>query len=165
MHTNFKHFHPTSKTIIFPGDRELILQEQDFIEKEMTKFLSQWKSHGKELYASCKVLNKIFIVIVIDETFEQASGCSKDSLSHKIKELGEKLNIDFFNNGNIIYLEEEKLKIIKFHNIKEAVKSKILTNNTKIFTFVDTLKDLEDKWLIQADQSWLNKYFKNKELA
>ena len=165
MNTVFKELTDNSKVLIFPGNRILNSDEKEFLRKSINKFLSQWKSHGKQMRAYCEVLYSIFIVIGIDENYGEGSGCSKDALGHKIKQLGQELNVDFFKNGNLIFFQGEEIEVVPFEGIKEAVKNNKIQNNTPVFNYVETNKDFKERWLIPAESSWLKSYLNIKDLV
>src|SRR5690606_28139791 len=115
---------------------------------------------------SFEVFKNFFIVIGVDLSVTSPSGCSIDSLTQRIKEIGNSINIDFFNNSNIAILDDsDKIRIINFKNVKQAIAESQITNNTKIFTVISNVSDIEDRWIVDAGNSWLKRYFNNHEVV
>lgn len=86
-----------AKIWIYPSNKELSEEEQNIIQKEIAHFTANWDSHGEKLYAHSKIIDNHFVVIGLKPTESAICGGAIDSSFRFMKELGEKLNIDFFN--------------------------------------------------------------------
>ncbi|EPR65952.1 hypothetical protein ADICYQ_5097 [Cyclobacterium qasimii M12-11B] len=103
-----------------------------------------------------------FIILSVDQSQMGASGCSIDSSVRVIREIEVKLNINLLDSGKVAYLEGENVKVAFLPEIKNHVVEGSLKSNSKMFNpSVNKIADLNDKWLIEAEKSWLKKYFAN----
>ena len=73
-----------------------------------------------------------------------------------------KLNINLLDSGKVAYLEGENVRVAFLPDIKKHVVEGSLQSNSKMFNpSVSKIADLNDQWLIEANKSWLKKYFAN----
>lgn len=84
---------------LFSNDEVLILSE------EINKFMGTWSAHNKKLKSSGIILFNQMLLVVVDEDFEHASGCSIDSSVRFVKEMGVKYKVDFFNRMFVLALD------------------------------------------------------------
>ena len=111
------------------------------------EWIEEWAAHGNELKATGAILYDRFLVLVVDETHEGASGCSIDSSVKFIKELGAKLNIDFFNRLNLVIEENDELT---YCHISELAKHP----NAFVFNpMVTNLGELRSSWRQKSVES------------
>lgn len=133
-----------SKVWIYQSQVELSSELQEAIQKQMNAFVESWAAHGAGLFARAIILEDYFLVFAVDESKAKASGCSIDSSVRFVKELGNKLHIDFFNRLNVLVEKQGEKEIIPYH---EAIE---LTNGVKFNVLADNLGDLNRFWRIQS---------------
>lgn len=145
-----------SRLWIFQADRFMTETEVATINGSLKEFVQGWASHGNELYGDFKVENELFILVAADESKSPTSGCSIDALTRKIKELGEQLNIDFFNRLNIAYEEPStEIKVISMLEFKNLMSSDTITRQTTVYNnLVETVADLDSNWRTTVGESW-----------
>jgi hypothetical protein len=132
----FESFSSDSKVWIFQSNRNFTYQEIDFIQSELTLFLSHWNAHGKDLLADFLIIENNFIVVAVDETKSLVSGCSIDKLVHQIKKIGIDLKINFFNRLSVLIKKDDELKRIQFSDLKDYEDWSIFnTSITEIIVF------------------------------
>ena len=93
-----------SKIFIFQADQLLSDADVLYIEQQLTSFLPTWATHGEKLTADFEVIDNLFIIIGNNENLVTTSGCSKDSLTHQIKAIGDHLKVDFFKNCLVTFV-------------------------------------------------------------
>lgn len=138
----FESFPENSRVWVYTANRFLTEQDKRFIQSNLNNFLSQWKTHGTELYADAAILHDSFVVITVNESKVPSSGCSVDSSVRFMKGLGKELNIDFFNRLSVIIKKNDELKRIHYNDISEYPEWKLFN------PIVGTLSDLRENWLI-----------------
>lgn len=97
---------------VYLAARPLTKSEAEAVTSDLNMFLSGWAAHGKPLSSHAIVLHDVAIVIEVDEDFEEASGCSIDKLTHFIKNLSDKLDLDLFNRRRVVVLADGKTPVI-----------------------------------------------------
>lgn len=147
---------PHSRIWIFQADRELTDAEIEHVRSEMKQFLPGWAAHGNELYGDFAVEYKLFLLVGVDEKRAPASGCSIDALTHKIQDIGQKIEVDFFNRLNIAYEDPSTaIHMVNMAEFKELIKKSEVNESTTVYNnLIETVGDLEDKWRTKLGQSW-----------
>lgn len=147
---------PHSKLWIYQADKKISEADKILITSEMKEFISQWASHGNELFGDAKIEFDYFLLVGADESKSPTSGCSIDSLTRKVKEIGEKYKIDFFNRLNIAYEDEAtNIHLIGLGDFKKLMQKDQITGQTTVYNnLVDTVQDLDDNWRTKVSNSW-----------
>lgn len=156
MNQPLAHLASHARIWIFQSDRFLNAQECVVIDKTMHEFIPNWASHGNDLYGGFALEKALFLVVGVDEAKSPASGCSIDSLTHVVKGLGEKLNVNFFNRLAIAYeTNQGKLEIVSISDFKRMVTENLVNQDTIVFNnLVNTRADFDTKWRTSVKNSW-----------
>lgn len=144
----FESLAPNSKVWIYTADRLLTEADQKVIADAMSLFLPQWAAHGNSLFGDYSVEHDCFLILVVDESQAAgASGCSIDTSVRFIKDLGARLNVDFFNRLNMVIEENDVLSTVHISELKDhpaaAVFNPMITN----------LADLRENWKVKVTES------------
>ena len=152
MFLNYSKIPKSSKVWIFQADRKFSKIDKEIISSRITNFVSHWETHNRPVYSSFKLFN-YFLCIFVDESNYVTSGCSIDSLVKEVKSIGLKLKLDFFNRQNIVYNDNGKEAITSIEKFKDLKK-----NNHKVYNnLILTKFDFENSWLVNVNDSWLNR--------
>lgn len=156
MNTSLTYLSEHSRVWIFQANRFLNDSEIALIKKTMNDFIPNWASHGNELYGGFECLNNLFLVVAVDESKSPASGCSIDSLTRVIKDLGAQLNIDFFNRLNIAYENENnQLELVSMNDFKRLYLAGNVTSDTIVFNnLVQNRGEFNSNWRTSVKNSW-----------
>lgn len=159
--------HPhTSRVWIFQSDKGLNTSEITIIENRISLFLNSWKSHGQQMKAEYKIMYNQFVILVLDKSFADVSGCGIDSLVHELKSCQQIIGNDFFNNGNVAFLKSNEVFILNHLAIKKAIEDGIIGFDNMIFiNTIITLEELNSNWLVSVEESWVSKFFNSKSLS
>ena len=145
---------------IYQASRALNEREVDFVKHHTSQFLSQWQAHGQGLKASFTVEYAQFLIISVDESFSQASGCSIDSSVHLIKALESELNVSFMTTSQVAFLIDDQVALFPFNTLKSRVQENLISPSTMIFdNTVKNIGELRAKWLVPSQSSWVNRFF------
>jgi hypothetical protein len=98
----FPEFNPQSKVWVYTANRKLNDSEQRFVLDEMKIFTESWAAHGSGLKADGVLEHGQFVILAVDESNVNASGCSIDSSVKFIKAIGQELKVDFFDRLNLV---------------------------------------------------------------
>lgn len=143
----FDRFPSDSQVWIYGSNRFFTESEKNFIDNELKQFVANWAAHGSELFADATVLHNNFVIIVADENKVKASGCSIDSSTRFIKELGKALNIDFFDRLSILIEKEGEFKRVHFNDLSKHPDWNVFD------PMIKTLQDLRENWVKPVNQS------------
>ena len=143
-----------SRVWVYQSDRGLSDKEVVFIQQKLFTFCKDWKSHQAHLKSSYKVLHNRFIILLVDEQEQNASGCSIDSSVKVIKEIETEFDIDFFNRTQIAFQQRGEIVTLSIPEFKKVVQTDTLVFNN----LVRTKADFEENWETVAKNSWHAKF-------
>jgi hypothetical protein len=124
----------------------------------MDDFVGAWKAHGAQLAAAYRLIADQFLIIAVDESQQQATGCSIDKSVHLLQEFGTKHDLDFFNRMLVHVMENGTFTSYSTAELKAAIAEGKIGPNTQIMnTTAATLKESGMGTLDLAD-SWAAKY-------
>ena len=143
----FSQFRPTSKVWVYTADRILTDAEQETIEKELKPFISSWAAHGDELYGDSIIHENRFVILAVDESSVTASGCSIDTSVKFMKELGNKIGVNFFDRMNLIVERDNNFKSVHISDLKEYLDWNVYN------PMVSNLNELRENWRVPVAAS------------
>lgn len=153
-------FADQSRVWIYQSSRLLGLSEALEVESRLEKFTSNWKTHGTPVKAAGYLFFGQFLILMADETTAGVSGCSTDSSIRFVKELETEFGINFFDRTTLAFVVNDKVERLPLNQLNYAISNKFITPNTLFFNnVVQTKKELEEKWILPAGESWLKSKF------
>jgi hypothetical protein len=93
----------TARIWIFGSDKPLTGAVVDTLLAEVDGYLDQWKAHGFPLRAARDWRDNRFLIIGIDPTVEQASGCSIDGLFRSLQQMQKSIGAQLVGGGRVFY--------------------------------------------------------------
>lgn len=130
-------------------------QEIDLIRRRGAEFLKDWTSHGAAMMAQMDVLHNRFVVLALDESAANASGCGIDKSVHFIKSIGAEINKDLFQRTTVFYKDSGEIKSSPIHEFWAMKKAEIIKDDTIVFdNTIQTLGELRNNWEIPFAKSW-----------
>jgi len=159
MYVNFDLLPDTSRVWIYQADREFNELEIDQISNKLYTFVTNWKRHGDDLQASFKIEYNQFIVLSVNEMYNDVSGCSIDASVHIIKDLENEFGLDLLNKMNISFKDGININTVSLKDFKEYVKQNKITANTVVFNnMINSKADFKSLWEVEASKSWHAKF-------
>ena len=159
MFVKFENLPTHSRVWIYQSDRKFTTQEEEFISEKAILFIDQWTKHGSDLQGSFEIKYNQFLVLAVDEGFNNVSGCSIDSSVRFVQEIEKLLRVDMMNKMNISYREGESINSVKMTIFKAYVKTNKITSKTIVFNnMVSTKQDLKTLWEVPLIKSWHKRF-------
>ncbi|APZ46591.1 ABC transporter ATPase [Polaribacter reichenbachii] len=159
MFTEYKNLPNNSRVWIYQSDREFTNKEVEFISTKTEEFINAWTRHGDDLKGSFTIKYNQFLVLAVDESFNNVSGCSIDSSVRFVQELEKELELDLMNKMNITFKDNEHINLVKLSDFQRFAAAKKITSETIVFNnMVDTKEDFENNWEVPAKQSWHKRF-------
>ncbi len=156
MYIPFENLADHSRIWIYQADRLLSADEIDDIQKSGRQFVTEWTAHQNTLHASFTVLHSLFLVLAVDESVNDASGCSIDKSVHFVQGMEKKWGVGFFNRLNVAYRCNEISDIKPLKEFISQYKELSSTTSLKVFNNLLTYKEeLHTKWLCDVGDSWI----------
>jgi hypothetical protein len=162
MYTDFDKLPDQARVWVYQANRPLTTGDVKTIEGALQPALNQWAAHGQPLLASMQVIDNRFVIVGVDEGYNLPSGCSIDASMRSLREIGQQLNVDFFDRSAAIRLADGTVSTFALPMLKAAVAEGVITPKSTILnTLVATKSEFLTGWHIQASDSWLKRYFKS----
>jgi hypothetical protein len=159
MFTEYKNLPNNSRVWIYQSDREFTSKEIEFISTKSVEFINTWTRHGDNLKGSFTIKYNQFLVLAVDESFNNVSGCSIDSSVRFVQLLEKELHLDLMDKMNITFKEGEDINLVKLPDFQRFAKERKITQETIVFNnMVNTKEDFENNWEIPAKQSWHKRF-------
>ena len=159
MFTEYTNLPANSRVWIYQSERQFTIEEVEYICAKAILFIDNWTRHGDDLKGSFTIEYNQFLILAVDETFNNVSGCSIDSSVRFIQELEKELKLDLMNKMNVSFKDGEDINIVKLSEFQEFAKEKKITATTVVFNnMVNTKEDFETKWEVTADKSWHKRF-------
>ncbi|MDP2540837.1 ABC transporter ATPase [Tenacibaculum discolor] len=155
MFTEYKKLPQNSRVWVYQSDREFTQEEIEFISAKALLFIDNWTRHGDDLKGSFTIKYNQFLILGVDENFNNVSGCSIDASVRFIQELEKELELDLMDKMNVSFKDGDNINIVKLPEFQNFAKEQKVTAETVVFNnMVNTKEDFEKKWEVSANESW-----------
>jgi hypothetical protein len=125
---------PTSRVWIYGAERAMTPEEVKIARNELQEYVKSWAAHQRQLVAGADILHDRFLVLAVDESAAEASGCSIDGSVRFIQDLGARLGIDFFNRMRFSYRDANgAIQTVSREEFKDLYQRGQLENETIVF--------------------------------
>lgn len=155
MVVEFNELPDDARVWIYQANRGFSQDELEEIKPKINQFLKQWTVHGKALKAGFEIRYKRFIILGLDESQANASGCSIDASVHFIQNLEQKYNVDLLDKMNVSFKNGEFVAHKPLLDFKKMVKQKAVSPQTIVFNnLVNTKQEYKEFWEVPMTESW-----------
>lgn len=152
-------FSPQSKVWIYQSSRPFSESEIKMLNEKLQAFAAQWTAHNQQLHAGAKVLEDRFILLMVDETNSEASGCSIDKSVHFMKELEKQMHISLFDRMLVNYRLGDSLQTTNLENLVALYNSGSVNGDTEVYNpLVQTKKELDESFVMPLNYSWVKQF-------
>jgi hypothetical protein len=166
MYLQFDNLPEHSRIWIYQASRTLNSAEVSIISDELSAFTNGWTAHGIPLRSSFDIRFNQFVILAADENVQEASGCSIDDSVRKVKELGQRINVDLFDRTCIAFLIDKDVITVPMNNLKGEYGRGVWQGSSLVFNNVITRKgELKTGWLVPAEITWLKRYLPSETIA
>lgn len=159
MFVDYNTLPDSARVWVYQSDRKFKQEELPIIQKEAEEFITNWTRHGDQLKGSYTVIHNQFLVLAIDESFANASGCSIDSSVRFVKKIESQLSVDLMNKLNISFKDGDNINIVSLSDFQEFAKQNKITPDTIVFNnMVQTKGEISNQWEVPAKDSWHERF-------
>ena len=159
MIVDFKTMPDDSRIWIYQSNRDFNESEIGIINDKTTSFLDNWQAHGKDLECSYSIIDKRFIIIAVNESFNPIGGCSIDFSLQLIKDISKTIGIDLLNRLVVNYKLDNRIESLSLSDLKNKIKDGDFSPETIIFnTAINSKSELLNNFEIDIKSSWLSKF-------
>ena len=124
----------------------------------MDEFVGGWKAHGAQLAAAYRIIADQFLIIAVDESQQQATGCSIDKSVHLLQEFGAKHHLDFFNRMLVHAQTGEGFTSYSTASLKAAIAEGRIDENTPVLHTTAATLGESGSGLIPLKESWAARF-------
>jgi chemotaxis regulatin CheY-phosphate phosphatase CheZ len=150
----------TSRVWVYQSNRIFTDSEVLELEEKLFNFKSNWEAHGTKLSSAIELYYKQFVVIFVDESFQEATGCSIDKSVSLMKSIERKFGVDVLDKMNLTYKDGKEVKNIKMAEFQGKAQSGEFTSEMTVFNnLVITKEEFLSSWETKAKNSWHNNLF------
>jgi len=159
MIVDFKNMPDDSRIWIYQSNRDFNELEIGIINDKTISFLDNWQAHGKDLECSYSIIDKRFIIIAVNESFNPIGGCSIDFSLQLIKDISNTIGIDLLNRLVVNLKIDNRLESLSLGDLKNKIKDGDFSPETIIFnTAINSKSELLNNFEIDIKSSWLSKF-------
>ncbi len=147
-----------ARTWVYAANRTLTGSEQQQMLETLSAFTTDWTAHNNSLKAEAAILYNQFVVVMVDEAFNEIGGCSIDKSIQLLKALGAQHGVDFFNRFLTYVLNENEVLMYTKQSLQEAISKGLVDQDTFVFNhLVQSKADLTNNWIQHLKQNWISK--------
>jgi len=159
MYTPYKNLSNNSRVWIYQSNREFTAKEIEFISTKAEEFINSWTRHGDDLKGSFTIKYNQFLVLAVDESFNNVSGCSIDASVHFIQALEKELQLNLMDKMNVTFKKGNHINLVRLSDFQKFAKEHKITQETIVFNnMVATKEDFENSWEVPAKDSWHKRF-------
>lgn len=159
MYTPYKNLPNNSRVWIYQSNREFTEKELEFISTKAEEFINSWTRHGDDLKGSYTIKYNQFLVLAVDESFNNVSGCSIDASIHFIQALERELQLNLMDKMNVTFKNGNHINLVRLSDFQKFAKEHKITQETIVFNnMVATKEDFENSWEVPAKESWHKRF-------
>ncbi len=156
-----------SRLWIFAADKPIDASRIAEFEQRLSGIVGVWQAHGKALAGGCEIRYGQFAFIAADENIEAPSGCSIDSLTHEIAQLGSEFGVNFLSGMRVFYRAGSAIGSVDRVKFRALVEKGEVALDTIVFN--NTLTSLSElragSWEVPASRSWHAQAFRFPAVA
>lgn len=154
--TAYEQLPDTTRMWIYQSNRPLTAAENNDIRQKLRQFASKWVSHNRALRAWGDVFHDRFVVLMVDESQADASGCSIDKSVYFLKELQATYGIDLFDRMRFSYEDAEgKVHTVDRDAFVRAYQDGDIDDQTLVFdTLVENKGHFQSAFRKPLKDSW-----------
>lgn len=155
MFVAFEQLPGSARVWIYQSSRPLTETERVSMQRDIRAFVEAWTAHNVSLLAYGDVWHERFVVLMADESHQEASGCSVDRSVHFLEDLEKKYSISLFDRKTVIIKNSDGLTTLLLDDLKNQVENGTIGLKTLVFdNLVNTKQKLVDGWVKPLENSW-----------
>jgi chemotaxis regulatin CheY-phosphate phosphatase CheZ len=159
MLVDFNTLPDESRIWIYQANRSFSEKEIEELNQRINQFIERWTAHGSDLESGYLIKYKRFIVIGLNQNFNNYSGCSIDASVHFIQQLEKDFSVDLLDKMNVSYKQGEFIAYKTLTDFRKMAKEKAVSKKTIVFNnLVTNIAEFKENWEVPASESWHNRF-------
>lgn len=156
MFITFEKLNPGSRLWVYQANRLLHPDEEMSIRTSGQQFIEQWTSHNLNLVGSFEIINHLFLIIAVDESVQDAGGCSIDKSFGFIRKLEQDFSLVLLNRKALVYEKNGIMELTDLPAFEKLYREGHINENDLVYnTLINTKSQLLNEWKIPLKESWV----------
>jgi len=148
----------TEKIWIYVLSKELDeLSKKQFLQN-CSDFTGSWTAHDQPLAASFELHKNSLLIMKVDESAYNASGCSIDKLQRFVQQQEKEFGIELLNRLLVALDVNNTVLVTHSSKIKEFLSQNTINENTLVYDAAITSSEELKNWKKPLKDTWLSKY-------
>ena len=162
MLVDFNSMPDNARVWVYQSSRCLTADEQFRLTEMASSFVSEWTAHQADLKASVLVTDGYFIVFAVDESFNEASGCSIDKKVAFMKKAEQNLTVSFFERMNVAWVDKNnQVRLSRLSDLDQLLVSDEMNKSTHVYdNLVSDMKQFREHWKSPLEKTWMMQFVK-----
>ncbi|MEO7041773.1 MAG: hypothetical protein ABI035_05910 [Gemmatimonadaceae bacterium] len=141
---------------IFGSADELSRDDAATLLKSVDKYLEDWRAHGSPLTAAREWRDNRFLTIGVDQSEENASGCSLDALFRVLQALEKQIGTSLLGNARVYYrFSDGSIRATDRAGFAEQAEKGSIGGDTRVFDLsVQTVWEWKGRFETSTADSW-----------
>lgn len=154
--SNFANFPDDSWLRVFNAPRDLTQDEVRAVSEDLGDFLRGWASHESPVTGNFEIVHDRFIVVAADESKVGLSGCSKDAVVMRLRDLGNRLGLDFVHSPPLCFRHGDAIRSVQRGEFGELASAGEVKSDTVVFdsTIITVGPYKAGRWEVPASDCW-----------
>jgi len=153
----FEALPPESRVWVFASDRALDGETEKRLLAETDDYLERWRAHGEPLRCARRWTDSHFLVVGVDPTTANASGCSIDGLFRTLKALEDEVGAQLVGGGRIFYRDAQGApQAVTRREFTELARNGVVNAETPVFdTSLTSAGEVRSGFERPAGETWV----------
>ena len=144
----------SSRVWVYQSNRAFTQEELVELKNELDQFGASWEAHGTKLNSAIEIYYNQFIVIFVDESGQEATGCSIDKSVVLVKMIEYHPNA-LLDRMNLTYKTDDAVENIRMADFQKLAQKGQIQNTVTVFNnLVISKAEFISKWEVEAKDSW-----------
>ena len=145
----------TTRVWVYQADRPFPKEKMGEVRSSIQRFVQHWVSHNRRLRAFGDLYHERFVVLMVDESLADASGCSIDSSVNFLKALQQEFGVDLFDRMRFSYLLGDEVHTVSRDEFERLYRMGTIDDNTPVFdTLVADKQSFDNSFVKPLKDSW-----------
>ncbi|MDQ4023972.1 MAG: hypothetical protein M3217_00555 [Actinomycetota bacterium] len=160
----FESLPDSSRIWVFGSDRAVTGEAAEQLLAEVDRFLHDWRAHGEPLRCGRLWMDNRFLVVGVDQSTANASGCSIDGLFRVLQQLERTIGARLVGGGRVYYRDHAGVpQCVSRAELDALVARGEVGPNTAVFdTSITDLGEWRAKFEQPAKKTWVGELTKGR---
>lgn len=144
---------------VFQATTPFSQAQSEELQRIAVSFIENWTAHNRDLKASFKIIDQLFLVFSVDESAVGASGCSIDKLHQFIKGREQAMQLSLLNRLQVALPGLHHPTVYSLSDFTGRIKNGDVKEDQLVYDCTVTTKaELDKRFIAPLSDTWLQRY-------